>query len=97
MSEARDIIGVVFTQVPLLVARLGSSALRLLFGSHRAARTFRRNLRKKGMSRRRARQLAGRYRRQVDVLRIVRRVLRERPWEEGGRRRRKGGFPFRLS
>ena len=79
MSEGRDIIGVVFTQVPFLVARLGSSAVRLLVGSRRAARSFRRTLRKKGMSRRRARQLAGRYRSQVDVLRIVRRVLRERP------------------
>ncbi len=81
MSEARDIIGVVLTQVPLLVARLGSSAIRLLFGSRRAAWTFRRALRKKGMSRQRARQLAGRYRHQVDVFRIVRRVLRERPWQ----------------
>ncbi|MCJ2531336.1 MAG: hypothetical protein LN413_03320 [Candidatus Thermoplasmatota archaeon] len=81
MSEGRDIFGVVITHVPLLVARLGSSALRLLFGSRRAAWSFRRALRKKGISRRRARQLAGRYRRQVDILRIVRRVLRERPWE----------------
>ncbi|MEE9164037.1 MAG: hypothetical protein V3U17_04525 [Thermoplasmata archaeon] len=95
MSEARDIMGVVFTQVPLLVARLGSSALRLLFGSRRAAWSFKRRLRKGGMSRRRARQLAGQYRRQVDVFRIMRRFLRERPWDEGGRRRREDGFPFR--
>ena len=96
MSEARDIIGVVVTQVPLLVARIGWSSLRLLFGSRRASWAFKRGLRKNGMSRRRAGSLARRYRQQVDMLRIVRQMLREKPWEERSRGGRKGGFPFRL-
>ena len=96
MSEVRDILGAVFTQVPLLVARIGWSGLRLLFGSRRASWAFKRGLRKSGMSRKRARALTRRYRRQVDMLQIVRQVLRERPWEEGSRGRSKVGFPFRL-
>ncbi|MEE9592568.1 MAG: hypothetical protein V3W28_03190 [Thermoplasmata archaeon] len=96
MSEVRDILGAVFTQVPLLVARIGWSGLRLLFGSRRASWAFKRRLRKNGMSRSRAGALARRYRKQVDMLGIVRQILRERPWEEGSRGRVKGIFPFRL-
>ena len=81
MSEVRDIMGAVVTNVPVLLARLMSSGMRLLFGSRRAAWSFRRTLQQKGMSRRRARQLAGQYRRQIDVVRIMRRFLRERPWQ----------------
>ncbi|MFQ5986457.1 MAG: hypothetical protein ACE5KQ_03780 [Thermoplasmata archaeon] len=95
MSEVRDILGAVVTRVPLLIARIGTSSLKLLFGSRRAAWSFKRALRKGGMSRRRAGQLARRYRSQVDMLQIVRRILRERPWKEGARGRSKGGFPFR--
>ncbi|MFQ5907597.1 MAG: hypothetical protein ACE5JE_02030 [Thermoplasmata archaeon] len=96
MSEVREILGAVFTQVPLLVARIGWSGLRLLFGSRRASWTFRRRLRKSGISRSRARALARQYRKQVDMLRVVRDILRKRPWEEGSQGRSKGGFPFRI-
>ncbi len=96
MSEAREIFGAVVTQVPLLVARIGWSGLRLLFGSRRASWAFKRGLRKNGMSRRRAGSLARRYRQQVDMIQIVRQMLRERPWEGRGRGGRKGSFPFRL-
>ncbi|MFQ6012899.1 MAG: hypothetical protein ACE5LS_04575 [Thermoplasmata archaeon] len=96
MSEARDIFGVVVTRVPLLIAGISSSFLRLLFGSRRAAWSFRRRLRKHGMGRRRAGELARHYRRQTDILRIVRRVLRETRRERGSGRRAEGGFPFRL-
>lgn len=84
MTEARDVLGVVATRVPLLVLRLGSSFFRLLFGNRRAAASFRRALRKNGLGRRRARELATRYRHQTDVFRIIRRVVREARWERGG-------------
>lgn len=76
MSEGREIVLVVISQVPLLLLRLGTSFLRLAFGGRKGAATFNRVLRRNGMGRNLARKLTDHYRSHFSVLSSVRSLVR---------------------
>ncbi len=70
MTEEKSLFVAVASTVPLLVLRLGASALRLGFRIQRGASAFNKELKKSGLPPDLARKLAARYREHWSLRRI---------------------------